>query len=104
MQTTQYLLAVPSGKAAPTVPSSPAEEGNPASLPIQPAADSPPEDNRVRILIYGSVDVVEATIIQLHQLRFIEQFRWAPIRAMPANGIHIPPEHAAYSFLLKAMR
>lgn len=82
-------------------------ETAPSALVAFPAGEVPPscpDDNRVRILVYGSAEAIEATIAQLHQLRFVEQFRWNPIRPMPENGIHIPPEHAAYSFLLKAVR
>lgn len=80
-------------------------------LPGQPAADggvtpAPElECDRIRILMYGSPRAIRHTIHQLHLLRFVEQFRWNSIRAIPENGIHITPAEAeAYTFLLKELR
>lgn len=66
---------------------------------------SPPEPERVYVLIYGPYPAVEHTINQLHVLRFVDQFRWTPIAAVPEQGILITPTVAeTYSLLSRELR
>ena len=82
--------------------SSPASEATQPELPE--TTQSQPERERVRILIYGSQRAVERTIVQLHLLRFVEQFCWNPIAPIPESGIVITPAEAeTYSFLLREL-
>ena len=61
--------------------------------------------DRIRHLLYGSPRAIHATIIELHQLGYVEHFRWTPIAAIPETGIAISPEQAeAYSLLLKELQ
>lgn len=76
----------------------------PAAEPLLPPPPKSPERDRVRILVYGSPRAIRHTIKQLHLLRFVEQFRWNPVRGIPENGIHVSRAEAeAYSFLLKEL-
>lgn len=87
---------------APLAEPTPAAE--PGHGPLAVGGECDRRREPVRILVYGSPQAVRHTLDLLHLLRFVERFRWTPIRPVPENGIYISAAEAqTYAFLLKEL-
>ena len=81
---------------------SPSPESEAAEPSLPESDQQQPERERLCILLYGSRRAVERTIQQLHVLRYVEQFRWTDVAAIPENGITITrTDGETYSLLTR---
>jgi hypothetical protein len=63
-----------------------------------------PGRERLRHLVIGSPDGVQATINLLHVLTYAEQATWSPLVTIPPSGVLITPEQGEVFSLLRRER